>query len=471
MIAQELPGRARGRGVAWRSALLLLVLGLTGAGAGAPSSVGAEPGGPRLAVGELVQISADRSDRPHVEPILVADPRDPRHLVAASMAFTRTDASFMCAAFTSFDGGATWSRSTLPDLEKAAFSGDPWLAFGPDGTVYLSCVRDAGGPLDVVVFRSKDGGKTWSSPAAVPLGSGSSFDHPVLAVDATGGAHDGIVYVAGIQAQRSEEIPTLVSLSLARSVDGGRSFEPPVTLVPSSLNLNIGGLAILSDGSPVLPFFDFQGPRGWLESPRMWVVRGTPGGRELSWPFFVAEQGGGFFPSLVTDGTELYLVWTRTMNAPGPVVLATSSDGGKVWREPVIVDGAGEGLRLMPAAALDPAGNLLVAWLDSRHAGGSSCWDLYVAASTDRGRSFLPAVRVTPEPACPDVEANLVEGEDGDLFSVTRRWRFGGDYLGVTAAGPGRFHVAWVESRGGPFQVWTVPVTLKDAEIGEKRSS
>lgn len=447
--------------------ILVIVLLLVVDAHAVASQVEIPPEKGRVVVGQTVQISADVPDRPHVEPFVAVDPQDPSHLVAASMAFTRADEMFTCVAFTSFDGGSTWKRSPLPGLERSDFSADPWVAFGPDGTVYLSCLRDTGGPLDVVVYRSLDGGRSWKPPAVVPRGAGSSWDHPVVAVDMTGGDSQGTVYVAGIQAWKSSAIPFLVSLSLARSLDGGRTFEPPVTLVPSSLNLNIGGLAVLADGTVVLPFFDFQSTRSWLRSTRMWTVRGTNRGEELSWPYFVAEKGGGFFPSLVTDpsGKNLILVWTRTMNEPGSIVLTRSSDGGRTWSLPVPVDHAPEtALRLIPSVAVDTVGTVAVAWLDDRHADGANCLDLYVALSHDGGRTFSPGARVTREPACPSVEANLVRGDNGEAFSVTARWRFGGDYLGLTAVEPGHFRVVWPDGRTGPFQIWTASVRWVDGE-------
>jgi len=56
-------------------------------------------------------------------------------------------------------------------------------------------------------------------------------------------------------------------------------------------------------------------------------------------------------------------------------------------------------------------------------------------------------VRVTPELSCPRASAKQ--------RGVVSRWLFGGDYSGLAAGADGRFHLFWVDSRTGIYQVWT----------------
>ena len=67
----------------------------------------------RIIVEDNIPVSGDVPRRPHVEPSVAADPADSRHLIASAIAFTRPDAWFTVAAFTSFDGGRSWQRSKL----------------------------------------------------------------------------------------------------------------------------------------------------------------------------------------------------------------------------------------------------------------------------------------------------------------------------------------------------------------------
>jgi hypothetical protein len=287
----------------------------------------------------------------------------------------------------------------------------------------------------------------------------------VIAIGKTGPSGPATVYVASVQVVGHPRIPHLLrAVALASSADSGKSFTAPVTTIPSSLNLNIGGVAVLSDGSVVIPFLDFQGPTGWLTSSRLWVLRATGPGRAFSFPYFVAERGGGLFPSLARSavgGERLHLVWSRSANEPGGVFAVRSEDGGETWSPPVAVDDAPpSALRVIPTAAVDSQGRVAVSWLDNRHAEGGLCWDLYVSVSRDGGGSFEPGVRVTTEPSCPDVPGNRVSGEGGEGFAVAGRWRFGGDYMGLAAVGPGRFQLLWADSRNGRYQLWTTTVDL-----------
>src|SRR3989442_13764587 len=73
-----------------------------------------------------------------VETHVAVDPRDPARGAAAWI-----DASGITNLVArSHDGGRTWTESTVPGLRctgdpEAVLSGDPWLAFGPDGVPYL----------------------------------------------------------------------------------------------------------------------------------------------------------------------------------------------------------------------------------------------------------------------------------------------------------------------------------------------
>jgi len=71
------------------------------------------------------------------------------------------------------DGGAHWHQSRLPGLTKAVGgtfdrASDPVVAFGADGSVYVSSlVLDVSCPGGVAVSRSTDGGATFGMPVLV----------------------------------------------------------------------------------------------------------------------------------------------------------------------------------------------------------------------------------------------------------------------------------------------------------------
>ena len=51
---------------------------------------------------------------------------------------------------------------------------------------------------------------------------------------------------------------------------------------------------------------------------------------------------------------------------PSDIVLARSTDNGATWTRTTISHGAAGTIQIMPAAAIDAAGNITVTWYDNR---------------------------------------------------------------------------------------------------------
>jgi len=96
------------------------------------------------------------------------------------------------------------------------------LSSGPDrGSVYMTWVDERNGDPDVFLIASRDGGATWSEPVRVnddPKGDGKAQLFAWNAVDPVDGSVNVVFY------DRRGLEGTLTGLTLARSVDGGRSF-------------------------------------------------------------------------------------------------------------------------------------------------------------------------------------------------------------------------------------------------------
>jgi hypothetical protein len=89
------------------------------------------------------------------------------------------------------------------------------------GTIYV-CFGDVrNGDSDVFLIASRDGGKTWDKPKRInadPQGNGREQWFPWMVVDPV----DGSINIAYYD--RAETKGTLSHITLARSVDGGRTF-------------------------------------------------------------------------------------------------------------------------------------------------------------------------------------------------------------------------------------------------------
>ena len=96
------------------------------------------------------------------------------------------------------------------------------LSPGKDrGSIYVTWIDERNRDLDVFVLASRDGGETWEEPVRVnddPAGNGAAQLFAWTAVDPGDGSVNVVFY------DRRGLSGTLTGLTLARSVDGGRTF-------------------------------------------------------------------------------------------------------------------------------------------------------------------------------------------------------------------------------------------------------
>jgi len=198
------------------------------------------------------------------ETTIDVNPRNPRNLVGGTNDYrifnsreNRNDGSGW--AYTTFDGGKTWTDVQLPHLTyqtgaTGALSdmdsaGDPAVAFGPRNTVYyanlvFSRLNNGSG---IAVSKSTDGGLHWGEPSIVQLdgvdaaGNGVPTDYfndkEWITVDQKSGA----VYVTWTRFGLTDS-PIVVS----KSTDGGQTWSPFVTVNPA---FSPGGITTYSQGS------------------------------------------------------------------------------------------------------------------------------------------------------------------------------------------------------------------------------
>jgi hypothetical protein len=96
------------------------------------------------------------------------------------------------------------------------------LSNGPNkGTLYVNWIDARNGDPDVFVMSSRDGGESWSQPARVnddKIKNGKEQFFTWMAVDPVDGSVNVVFY------DRRDTSGALTGLTLARSVDGGRTF-------------------------------------------------------------------------------------------------------------------------------------------------------------------------------------------------------------------------------------------------------
>lgn len=205
------------------------------------------------------------------------------------------------AAFTSTDGGASWSSSVTiasqTDHQVASIRTEPLPSAEIDsaGKVYVAwqdCRFENGCNTNDIVMSTSTDGNTWSAVQRIPTDAvGSGIDHfiPGLAVDSsTSGstAHLALAYYYYPDANCSTSTCQL-EVGFVTSVDGGNSWSTSATLTPSAMNLT--WLANTTDGYMVGDYISTSFSDG--KAFPVFVTASAPSGNQFNEALFTVKTG------------------------------------------------------------------------------------------------------------------------------------------------------------------------------------
>jgi len=445
--------------VALGAALLLV-----GIGAFVVSSAFDEPRevtrlGPNLPVNSGAPDPADIAA--NNSPTLVRSPKDPRKLVVAN----RIDSPrYSCALHVSSDAGATWSQTPVPGPrgEKVCYAPD--VAFGADGTLYMSFVtlRGLGNvPNAVWLVSSKDGGKTLSKPDRV---LGKLAFQVRLATDPR---KRGRLYMTWVQGSEvglysfggpGNPIRTL------RSEDGGTSWERPAqanspvdqrALAPTTLVGPDGALYVLylDLGDDRLDYEGAHGGKGGAPYPGPWkLVLARSRDRGATWRHLdverrlvPSERFVAFippFPSLAVDDESgrIYVAFEDARLGDADVWLWSLPKGKDAWEGPKRVNDTPRRDRTAqyrPKIDVSPDGRLDILYYDRRADRRNVMNEVSFQSSFDGGDSFTGRVPLSTkafssrvgfglERGLPDIGSRLgLESTDSRALAVWTDTRAG----------------------------------------------
>lgn len=288
------------------------------------------------------------------------------------------------------------------------------------GAIYVAWVGTNAGASNVFFTRSADGGMSYSEVARVNHLPGNATPHEQAPAQVAVGP-DGTVYVVWQRARPADWLPFGgADLYLARSNDGGRTWEPAITVNSDA------------DGAPARhSFHDIAvGPNGtvyvsWIDARERDTFR-----RRLA---LSEERSAGDRRAGPASGGDPRAAGEEAEEPGTDIRVARSLDGGRSFQPGVVID-----TMTCPCCrssiAVGDSGTVYVAW---RKVYPGSIRDIVVARSTDRARSFSAPVRVHRDgwefPGCPHA----------------------GPSVAVDTAG--RVHVGWYTGReGNPGLYYTV---------------
>lgn len=401
----------------------------------------------RLTAG--VQMTKDDPvpSRTFSSPVMLADPANPR-IVVAAMAELRTG---VCYLARSADAGRTWhilpavpALASYPDC-TTTFGGDVVapLAWGRNDTLYYALdgysTADGGNSrqsnFSVLLARSTNLGNSWSTSVVDNsrglTGQAVTFNAPVTSVAVDSSGPKDIVYVGWGQNHPRASAKSPLSNSgtmVGVSTDGGVNFAPPANinsfahvsvtvrgknypLIMSApfLAVGKGGVVEAMSGPRTLSGTTVPGPSPALpvlvarstDQGRTWSVAdmgppvNTPRGpvleADLKWDPLGGAQG---------SFVAVYAAYPAKAAGPADIEFQRSTDGGKTWSAPVILNDdhlSSQFLHFLPTLGVAPNGRIDVAWYDFRgqHAFAP---DVYYTYSANDGRTWAPNVKVTDQP-------------------------------------------------------------------------
>jgi len=237
-----------------------------------------------------------------VEPFVAANPRDPLNLVGVWQQDRWSDgASQGLGTGFSFDGGISWRRVFVPFTRCAGGNGanggdfergsDPWVSFSPNGVVHqmvltVSFNAAPNQPLTAMrASRSMDGGRTWSAPITLVADTAERFnDKNSLTADPTDSRYVYAVWDRLSAVPGEGAGPTL----FARSTDNGVHWEAArIIYDPGTMAQTIGNrIEVLPDGTLVNLFTHVDYISGALT---LRIIRSSDKGATWSAPVFVAD--------------------------------------------------------------------------------------------------------------------------------------------------------------------------------------
>jgi len=398
----------------------------------------------------------------NIEPSVAVNPRHPRQLLAACQASHTANPQFI-ATYLSFDAGATWENGALPQppAGQAPPSDDVTVAFDPQGRGYLCATRASNTPggRAMFVWRTDDGGRSFSAPVALVPEGVPDLDHPGIAAGAGQTPSQRNVYVTW--GGGADDLHRN-NLAFTRSTDGGKSFEHPRTILTDNRRSILSAGPRLAAGPrglvcAVCPEAAYQDPSGDMVA-QMMAVCSTDAGQSfaapvpLGWGSPMISLPGGVIPNgsdpavaAAPHGDALYAAYAT--HRPGAthsdIVVTASHDRGRTWTKPVTATPHNDVIYFQPNLAVDEAGRVGISAFALAH----GLVNQVLLLSQPHQLRFRAPLQVTTTPF--DPHSPTAGGKHGAWWI--------GDYQGITASA-GAFHLMWNDTRTGKLDLFAATV-------------
>lgn len=437
------------------------------------------------------------------ESALAINPNDPYHLVGSSKKFTDPHAYlFSLAAYYSFDGGQTWKESPAlalldngdVDAAGVTWAGDKWWGISDpalawdasSGHVYLfglvfgePTIQDPYHFLGMSVYKSTDGGRTWSLPRVIHKG----LDDKQWAAGDTNpnSQYYGNVYAAWDDLNGG--------LGFSRTTDHGASWkgignQASGSTIPGVNDNFSPELSVAADGTLYIVYLGtYQG------KPAIKMVKSTDGGNSFSAQQMVVASGittipgtlpGGKFRTFTLPtaccgaGNHVVAAWADYREGTSRIYYRYSNNAGQSWHgsasgEPLLtgnVASAADKHDFHPQLISTPNGEVGCAFYEFGPTGGGEfpphLIHVILTVSTDDAKTFPNRATVTEQPWDPTVD-EVWSHNDPNLTFIGEYFGFDGSRLG--------FFPFWTDTRTLVQEIFAARVAVNPSDVYIRDSS
>lgn len=295
------------------------------------------------------------------------------------------------------DGGKTIPPAVQvnqADAEPDAMHQAPGLAVSSSGELYVTWSTPKHSPgaffaSNLRVARSLDGGLTFEPPVVVN-DDDQAITHSFEQIQA---GSDGQVYLAWLDNRGKNK--SGASAMFACSRDGGRTVGANLTIDRMACPCCRPSIALAPDGGLWVAWRKtFEG-----NVRDIVLARSDDLGRTFSAPIRVRHDGWAFpacphrGPSIAFDRAgRLYVGWyTEGTDEQPRLLFATSDDQGKTFSEPVLLHTSTTSLPDQLRMAVHPGGAVVAVWEEITGVRKRTV----IRVSTDRGRTFFPVLALS----------------------------------------------------------------------------
>ncbi len=381
---------------------------------------------------------------------IVLNPMDPNNMVAVWRDF-RLGYRRVAYGY-SFDGGITW-HDTLFVGTPYAWDSDPGITVDANGNFYaviLSLPSDIS-MSGIFVFKSQDGGESWSGPYTVVDSNSQAFeDKELITCDVSPNSpYQGDLYVVWMRFYDYENGGILIS----KSTDGGETWTQPARLSQRTYGYQWPVPVVGDSGTLYVAWLDYY-------YDRIRFTRSVDGGNTFSPPSTVTPLNGGYYyiapsgnllvisyPAMATDINpespyygNLYMAYMDSTSDNGmDIFFRKSTDRGETWTYAIRLNDDPTGVvvdQFHPWIDVDENGVITVIFYDRRNDPNNILMDLYMTQSFDGGETWTPNKRVTSVSSFPPTKSGLI-----------------GEYIGLDTH-DGIPYMVWTDAREGTQDVY-----------------